>query len=103
MTIDGNLTVFNVDYRNGPECKLPNNINDCYAGLKYIAENAADFNVDKKKIAIWGEGAGALMAAGVAMKLAKNNEADLVKVVIVDLPMLYAGWLEADPAKLNDV
>ena len=64
---------------------------------------ADDFNIDKNKIAIWGEGAGALMAAGVAMKLAENNEADLVKVVIVDLPMLYTGWLEQDPAKLNEV
>ena len=94
MALDGGLTVFNVDYRNAPECKLPENTMDCYAGLMYVIENAEEFNIDSSRIAIWGEGAGALMAAGVAMKLAENNESDQVKVVIVDLPMLYAGWLE---------
>jgi len=39
---------------------------DCYAGLKYVLEYAEEYNIDKSKIAIWGEGAGALMAVGVA-------------------------------------
>jgi len=70
MTIDGGITVFNIDYRNGPECKLPENTMDCYAGLKYVTDNAEEFNIDPTKISIWGEGAGALMAVGVAMNLA---------------------------------
>jgi acetyl esterase len=63
--------VFNIDYRNGPECKLPENTMDCYAGLKYVLEYAEEYNIDTSKIAIWGEGAGALMAVGLAKQLAK--------------------------------
>ena len=71
--------MFNIDYRNGPECKLPENTMDCYAGFKYVLEYAEEYNIDTSKIAIWGEGAGALMAVGLAKQLAKKDESHLVK------------------------
>lgn len=87
------MIIFNVDYRNAPEAKAPKGILDCYAACKYVIEKANEYNIDTSRLAIIGESGGGYMAAGVAMELAKKNESHLVKVVIVDLPMVFSGWV----------
>ena len=37
------------------------------------------------------------------MHLAKNNESHLVKVMIPDVPMIYAGWLTRPVEEMNEV
>ena len=101
IAIDGDLTVFNVDFRNGPEAKAPKNYLDCYAATKWVIANAAKYNLDPKKISIHGESGGGYLATGVAMHLAKNNESHLVKCVIPDVPMIYAGWLTKPTVEMN--
>lgn len=88
IAFDTDCAVFAVDFRNAPEAKAPESINDCYAATKYICQNADALGIDSSRIALHGENGGGYLCVGVAMKLAEKNEAHLIKCVIPDIPML---------------
>lgn len=59
--------VVSVGYRLAPEHRWPAALEDAYAGLCGLLEHAADLGVDKDRIAVAGDSAGATPATGVAM------------------------------------
>ena len=59
--------VVSVEYRLAPENPHPAPVQDCYAGLVWTAEHAAELNVDPDRIVIAGASAGGGLAAGVAL------------------------------------
>ena len=72
-----------MDYRLAPEHKFPAAVDDAYAALLYIHQNAAGFNGDPLHIAVAGDSAGGTLAAVVAqMARGKRGPAIAFQVLI---------------------
>ncbi|MDE0367245.1 MAG: alpha/beta hydrolase, partial [Gammaproteobacteria bacterium] len=62
------VVVLSVDYRIAPEHPIPAPLDDCYAGLAWLHEQAPALGVDRNRIGIGGESAGGGLAAALAIK-----------------------------------
>ena len=65
---NGNFVIIAVDYQKAPEHSYPAPLDDCYATLKWVIENAKDLGVDLAAIGVGGDSAGGNLASSVAVK-----------------------------------
>ena len=70
---NGNFVIIAVDYQKAPEHSYPAPLDDCYATLKWVIENAKDLGVDLAAIGVGGDSAGGNLASSVALK-ASNEQ-----------------------------
>ncbi len=61
------LAVISVEYRLAPRVQFPEPLEDCYAGLVWAAEHAAELDIDVDRIIIGGKSAGGGLAAALAL------------------------------------
>jgi acetyl esterase/lipase len=67
LTIFSSWTLLlSVEYRLAPEHPDPAPVEDCYTGVKWVWENAAEVGIDVEKIVITGNSAGGGLAAGTS-------------------------------------
>ncbi|AXH96445.1 alpha/beta hydrolase [Ornithinimicrobium avium] len=65
--VDAGLAVATVDYRLLAESSLPGPVHDVVAAVRYLRRYADELGVDASRLALWGESAGAHLAAVVAL------------------------------------
>jgi acetyl esterase/lipase len=76
-----------VDYRLAPEHPFPTPLDDCYAGLRWAAEHAAEIGGDPGNMSIGGVSAGATLAAAVAL-MARDRHGPALRLQLLEVPPL---------------
>ena len=76
-----------VEYRLAPETKYPGPLDDCYASLKWVFDNAAELGVDPTRIGIGGASAGGGLCAGLGL-LARDRGEVPVGFQLLIYPMI---------------
>ncbi|AWS48607.1 esterase [Streptosporangium sp. 'caverna'] len=79
--------VISVEYRLAPEHPHPAPVEDCYAGLLWVAANATELNIDLDRIVVAGASSGGGLAAAVAL-LARDRGGPALAGQMLLAPML---------------
>jgi acetyl esterase/lipase len=87
LAADQGCLIVSVDYRCAPEHPAPAAIEDSYAALAWIHDNAEQLGVDPAKVAIGGDSAGGGLAASLAL-LARDRGRYPVCFQLLIYPML---------------
>lgn len=82
-----NMMAVSVEYRLAPETPFPGPIDDCYAGLQYVAEHAAELGVDVERIGVGGASAGAGLAASLAL-MSRDRSGPRLSSQLLIYPMI---------------
>ncbi|MEV0893931.1 alpha/beta hydrolase [Promicromonospora sp. MEB111] len=84
---DLDAVVVTVEYRLAPEFPDPYPVRDCYAGLVWTAEHAAELGIDPDRLLIAGGSAGGGLAAGTAL-IARDEGGPALAGQVLIYPML---------------
>jgi acetyl esterase/lipase len=79
--------VVSVEYRLSPENPHPAPVEDCYAGLVWMAKNAAELGVDPDRLAIYGGSAGGGLTIATAL-LARDRGGPALRFMMPIYPMI---------------
>jgi acetyl esterase/lipase len=79
--------VASIEYRLAPEHPAPAPVDDCYAGLLWFADHAAELGVDPHRIIMGGGSAGGGLAAATALRIRDQGGPALAGLMLC-CPML---------------
>ena len=75
-------TIISVNYQKAPEHPFPIPFDDCFSTLEWVIAHAEELRIDKNRMGIAGDSAGANLASAVALK-ARDNNIDLAFQLLV--------------------
>ncbi|MEV5828033.1 alpha/beta hydrolase [Spirillospora sp. NPDC052242] len=81
--------VISVEYRLAPEHPHPAPVEDCYAGLRWVAANVEELGLDPARLIVAGASAGGGLAAALAL-LARDRGGPALAGQLLNCPMLDA-------------
>ncbi|SDI56535.1 alpha/beta hydrolase [Natribacillus halophilus] len=84
---EADCIVVSVDYRLAPESPFPVPVDDCYAALKWLSENADELWIDPTRLAVGGVSAGGGLTAAVSL-LARDREGPSISFQMPLYPMI---------------
>ncbi|WP_243136746.1 alpha/beta hydrolase [Acetobacterium paludosum] len=90
-----------VDYRLAPKQPFPVGVEDCFAALKWIDQNAAGIGIDPNKIAIGGDSAGGALAAAVCL-MARDRIAPKICFQMLIYPVTDARQMTESVKEFTD-
>jgi acetyl esterase len=90
MANEGSLRVISVDYRLAPEHKYPAALDDAFAAVVWVAQNAAQIGVDANRIAVGGDSAGGALAA-ICAQMAKARGGMALAAQMLLFPVTQIG------------
>lgn len=80
--------VVSVGYRLAPEHPFPAATDDCYAAVKWVADNAAALGADTARLAVAGDSSGGNLAAAIPLMAREEDGPEISAQVLVYPPML---------------
>ncbi|EJU01749.1 alpha/beta-hydrolase [Dacryopinax primogenitus] len=80
--------IFNVEYRLIPEYQWPQNHNDCYQAIDWVMDHAREYDVDPERVGLWGQSAGAHLAAGAALRDAMEHNPGRIRHMNLTVPVV---------------
>lgn len=81
------IVVLNVSYRLAPEHKFPIAVEDSYAALKWVSDNADELGVDPNRIALTGASSGGMLVIVLCL-LARERNGPKIALQIPVIPVL---------------
>lgn len=86
LSLDSDAIVVAVDYRRAPESPFPAALDDAYAALRWLHDEAAVLGVARDRIAVAGDSAGGNLAAGVTL-LARDRGGPALRCQVLLYPV----------------
>ncbi|MEW6038976.1 MAG: alpha/beta hydrolase [Pseudomonadota bacterium] len=79
------------NYSLSPEAKYPTAIEECYAALKWVAENGQERGLDPERLAVAGDSVGGNMAAAMTL-MSKARGGPSIKLQLLFYPVTNASF-----------
>ena len=94
LTAGAEAVVVSVDYRMGPENKFPAAVEDAWAALCWLADNAGELSADSNRLAVAGDSAGANLAAVISL-MARDAGGPTLRLQSLVYPVADYGLVDA--------
>ena len=76
---EAGILVFNVDYALAPENPFPQGFDECCEALRWVVDNAPEYNGNSNNLSVGGDSAGGNLTAACAAALIEDNQVNIKK------------------------